>query len=109
MNKRKLLVLLTVGLLVCPVLWLFLSLAGGKTDAGKYRSLQRLYNLGFHARCAELSGNSFRSTREYFAHEANREFLTEAAVFGAIMLSIAVPLFNGILAIVDLIRSGGAA
>jgi hypothetical protein len=62
-----------------------------------------------NARCAELSGNSFRSTREYFAHEANREFLTEAAVFGAIMLSIAVPLFNGILAIVDLIRSGGAA
>ena len=61
-----------------------------------------------NARCAEVGGNSFRSTREYFAHEANREFLTEAAVFGAIMLSIAVPLFNGILAIVDLIRSSGA-
>ena len=57
-----------------------------------------------NARCAEVTGNSFRSSREYFDHEANREFLAEAAVFGAMMLSIAVPLFNGILAIVDLIR-----
>ena len=61
-----------------------------------------------NARCAEVSGNSFRSSREYFDHEANREFLTEAAVFGAMMLSIALPLFNGILAIVDLIRGSGA-
>jgi hypothetical protein len=56
MSKRKFLVLLTVGLLVaCPTVWLFFSLVGGKTDAEKYRSLQRLYNLGFRARCAELS------------------------------------------------------
>jgi len=53
MNKRKLLVLLTVGLLVSPVLWLFLSLAGGKTDAEKYRSLQRLDRLGGQAWSAE--------------------------------------------------------
>jgi hypothetical protein len=61
-----------------------------------------------NARCAEVTGSSFRSSREYFDHEANREFLTEAAVFGAMMLSIVVPLFNGILAIVDLIRGSGA-
>jgi hypothetical protein len=57
MSKRKFLVLLSAGLLVaCPIAWLFFSLVGGRTDAEKYRSLQRLYNLGFHARCAELSG-----------------------------------------------------
>lgn len=53
MSKRKLLVLLTVGLLVCPVLWLFFTLAGGKTDAEKYRSLQRLHSLGIQVYSAE--------------------------------------------------------
>ena len=61
-----------------------------------------------NARCTDLSGNSFRSSRDYFAHEANWDFLSEAAVFGAMMLAIAVPLFNGILAIIDLIRGSGA-
>ena len=58
------------------------------------------------ARCAELSGNSFRATREYFDREANRDFLTEAAVFAAMMLAIALPLLNGVHAIFDLIRAG---
>jgi hypothetical protein len=59
-----------------------------------------------NARCADLSGSSFRSTRDYFDHEANRDFLSEAAVFGTMMLAIAMPVFNGIHAIIDLIRAG---
>jgi hypothetical protein len=61
-----------------------------------------------NARCADLSASSFRTSREYFDREANRDFLTEAAVFGIMMLTVAAPLLNGIHAIVDLIRGTGA-
>ena len=55
MSKRKVLALLIAGLLVCPILGLFFSLGGGKTDAGKYRSMQRLHNLAIQAYSAEQS------------------------------------------------------
>jgi hypothetical protein len=42
-------------LLVCPILWLFFSLPGGKTDAEKYRRMQRLHRLGIQAYSAEQS------------------------------------------------------
>ena len=58
----------------------------------------------YNGRCAELAGDSFRTTREYFDHEAARDFLTEAAVFGVIMLSVAAPLLNGIESIAHLLR-----
>ena len=53
MSKRRLVVLLAVVLLVCPILWLLFSRAGGQTDAEKYRSLQRLHGLGSQAYFAE--------------------------------------------------------
>jgi hypothetical protein len=55
MSKRQLVVLLTVGLLVCPLLWLFFSRPGAKTDGEKYRSMQRLHRLGIQAYSAEQS------------------------------------------------------
>jgi hypothetical protein len=55
MGKRKRLLLLPVGLLVCPLLWLFFSLPGGKTDGEKYRSMRRLHRLGIQAYSAEQS------------------------------------------------------
>ena len=55
MSKRKLLVLLTVGVLVCPLLWLIFSLDRGRTDGEKYRSLQRLHRLSIQAYSAEQS------------------------------------------------------
>ena len=43
----------------------------------------------YNARCANLStSNSFRVTREYFDTEAHRDFLAEAAVFSAVMLTV---------------------
>ena len=55
MSKRRLLVLLTAGLLVCPLLWLFVSRPGGKTDGEKYRTMQRFHRLGIQAYSAEQS------------------------------------------------------
>jgi hypothetical protein len=55
MSKRRLVVLLTVGLLVCPIIWLFFSRGGDQTDGEKYRSMQRLHRLGILAYSAEQS------------------------------------------------------
>ena len=65
MSRRKLLVLLIAGLLVCPILWLLFSLPGGKTDGEKYRSMQRLHRLAIQADSAEQSrlGALFRWLR----------------------------------------------
>ena len=46
-------------------------------------------------------------SREYFDTEANRDFLAEAFIFGAIMLTVAVPLVNGVQAILHLVRASG--
>ena len=53
--------------------------------------------------CTDAS-NSFRTSREYFANEAARDFLTEAAVFSVMMLAVAMPLLNGLNAVASLIR-----
>ena len=67
-------------------------------------SYQAVDLTGYDACCADASGNSFRAAREYFENEATRDFLTEAAVFVVMMVTIAAPLFNGLLSIVDLLR-----
>jgi hypothetical protein len=55
MSKRRLLVLLAAGVLVCALLWLFFSRPGGNTDGEKYRSMQRLHRLAIQAYSAEQS------------------------------------------------------
>jgi hypothetical protein len=50
--------------------------------------------------------NSLRDiSRDYFDAEANREFTTEAAVFGALIIMAMVPIMSGMSAIVQLLRS----
>jgi len=50
--------------------------------------------------------NSLRDiSRDYFDAEANREFTTEAAVFGTLILMAIVPIMAGISAVVQLLRS----
>lgn len=41
----------------------------------------------------------------YFNNEAPRAFATEAAVFGAILLTVIVPLINSASAVMHLVRS----
>ena len=56
--------------------------------------------------CASLRRPSFRNiSRAYFATEENNYSLVEAAVYGAFMLTAALPLINGASAVMHLIRS----
>ena len=41
----------------------------------------------------------------YFNYEAPRAFATEAVVFGAILLTVVVPLINSASAVMDLVRA----
>lgn len=41
----------------------------------------------------------------YFKHEAPRAFATEAAVFGAMLLTVMVPLINSASAVMELVRA----
>src|SRR6185503_16639912 len=59
----------------------------------------------YNAHCANSLGNSFRTSREYFANEAARDFVTEAVVFSALMLTVAAPLLSGVSAIFNLLRA----
>lgn len=68
-----------------------------KTDC----NFQSVEMSAYGAPCAE--SNSFRVFRAYFDKEAPKDFLSEAAVFGVIMLTAAIPLLNGIEAITALI------
>jgi hypothetical protein len=44
-------------------------------------------------------------SRDYFDAEANREFTTEAAAFGTLILMAIVPILAGMSAVVQLLRS----
>jgi hypothetical protein len=46
---------------------------------------------------------------DYFTCEAHQDFATEAAAFFLLMMTTALPLFNGVNAVVELIRSTGGA
>lgn len=63
---------------------------------------------GYSAHCSGTAPASFRrATLEYFKGEARNDFLVEAGVFAAMMLTVAVPLLNGIQAVLHLIRATG--
>ena len=50
--------------------------------------------------------NSLRDiSRDYFDAEANREFTTEAAAFGTLIIMAIVPILAGMSAVVQLLRS----
>jgi hypothetical protein len=48
-------------------------------------------------------------SRDYFAREAHLHFATEAAAFFLLMMTTVLPLVDGASAVVELIRSTGAA
>ena len=43
--------------------------------------------------------------RDYFDRESNREFMTEAAVAGTLIVMAIVPIMAGVFAVVQLLRS----
>jgi hypothetical protein len=57
------------------------------------------------APCVKRSNSLRDISREYFDAEANREFTTESAVFGTLIVMVIVPIMTGITAVVQLLRA----
>jgi hypothetical protein len=63
---------------------------------------------GYRGSCVRTGNPSFHTlSRDYFKTEAQQHFLAEAIVFGAIMAAAALPIVNGVHAVIDLVRAGG--
>ncbi len=70
-----------------------------KTDcAYRSSSINDFGGRGKTIRFRDLSGG-------YFNDEAPRAFATEAAVFGAILLTVVAPLINSATAVMDMVRA----
>jgi hypothetical protein len=57
------------------------------------------------APCVKRSKSLRDISRDYFDAEANREFTTEAAVFGTLIVMAIVPIMSGMFAVVQLLRA----
>jgi len=55
--------------------------------------------------CAKTSKSLRAISRDYFDGEANHDFLSNAAVFGALIATAAVPIITGINAVIALVRT----
>jgi len=55
--------------------------------------------------CAETSKSLRDISRDYFDGEANHDFLTNAAVFGTLIATAAVPIITGLNAVIALVRT----
>ena len=60
---------------------------------------------GSSARCLQTSKSLRDITRDYFDAEADREFLSEAAVFTALIGMAIVPIVTGISAVLQLLST----
>jgi hypothetical protein len=57
------------------------------------------------APCIKRSNSLRDISRDYFDAEANREFTTEAAVFGTLIIMAIMPIMAGMSAVVQLLRA----
>jgi hypothetical protein len=79
------------------------------------RNTRQFPLVDYHYHAATLSGssspcvktsNSLRDiSRDYFDAEANHDFLSEAAVFAALIFTAMVPIVSGASAVLDLCRA----
>ena len=60
---------------------------------------------GSSAPCLQTSKSLRNITRDYFDAEANREFLSEAAVFTALIVIAIMPIVTGISAVLQLLST----
>ena len=60
---------------------------------------------GSSAPCLQTSKSLRDITRDYFDAEANREFLSEAAVFTALIGMAIIPIVTGISAVLQLLTT----
>lgn len=57
------------------------------------------------APCVKRSNSLRDVSRDYFDAEANREFTSEAAVFGTLIVMAIVPIMTGMSAVLQLLRA----
>jgi hypothetical protein len=57
------------------------------------------------APCVKRSNSLRDISRDYFDAEANREFTTDTAVFGTLILMAIVPIMTGLSAVVQLLHA----
>ena len=57
------------------------------------------------APCVKKSNSLRDISRDYFDAESNREFLTEAAVAGTLIVMAIMPIMAGVFAVAHLLRS----
>ena len=60
---------------------------------------------GSSAPCLQTSKSLRDITRDYFDAEANREFVSEAAVFTALIVMAIMPIVTGISAVLQLLTT----
>ena len=79
-----------------------------RPDARKFPLVEYCYHAPMlkpsSAPCVKRS-NSFRDiSRDYFDAESNREFVTEAAVAGTLIIMAIMPIMAGVFAVAHLLR-----
>jgi hypothetical protein len=57
------------------------------------------------APCVKKSNSLRDISRDYFDGESNREFMTEAAVAGTLIVMAIMPIMAGVLAVAHLLRA----
>ena len=55
--------------------------------------------------CAKTSKSLRDISRDYFDGEANHDFLSNAAVYGTLIATAAVPIITGLNAVIALVRT----
>ena len=85
------------------------TLPNTQPDARKFPLVDYPYHAsmlnGSSAPCLQTSKSLRDITRDYFDAEADREFLSEAAVFTALIAMAIVPIVTGISAMLQLLST----
>ena len=65
-------------------------------------------HFGYQPRCAKNAASVFRNiSSQYFQLEARRDFIAEASLFAAIVVTVAAPFFSTASALTDFCRAIG--
>jgi hypothetical protein len=80
-----------------------------RPDSQKFPLVEYCYHAPMlnpsSAPCVKRSNSLRDISRDYFDAEANREFTTEAAVFGTLIVMAIVPIMTGMFAVVQFLRA----
>ncbi len=79
-----------------------------RSDAKKFPLVEHCYQAPMlnasSAPCVKKSNSLRDISRDYFDAESNREFVTEAAVAGTLIVMAIMPIMAGVFAVAHLIR-----